>query len=141
MIRYVDVYKDRYQIAPTLIPYRQGLQPETHEVALGGMLLQKIDTDPSLDLSDNIRSGNTLSNNHLSDQYFQHQCSNPSFGLSWAKDTDKVQQEHQEKDLGSRFGADLPKVSDDFILFLQNLIAKLERSEQGGHCVIRISFI
>ena len=61
-----------------------------------------------------------------------YQCSNPPFGMSWAKDASAVQLEHKEKGLNGRFGAGLPKASDGSMLFLQNLISKLELPENGG---------
>lgn len=132
MMNYVEGYKDRYNVAPVLVPYGQELQPETHAVALGSMLLKKLESDPSRDLSQNIKLGSTLSQDHYSGQYFHYQCSNPPFGMSWAKDAAKVQQEYNEKGFTGRFGAGLPKASDGSMLFLQNLISKLEKPENGG---------
>ena len=40
MMNYVDGFKDRYKVAPVLVPHGQELQPETHAVALGSMLLK-----------------------------------------------------------------------------------------------------
>lgn len=132
MMNYVEGYKDRYNVAPVLVPYGQELQPETHAVALGSMLLKKLESDPSRDLSQNIKLGSTLSQDHYSGQHFHYQCSNPPFGMSWAKDAAKVQQEYSEKGFTGRFGAGLPKASDGSMLFLQNLISKLEKPENGG---------
>lgn len=132
MMNYIDGFKDRYKVAPVLVPHGQELQPETHAVALGSMLLKKLESDPSRDLSQNIKLGSTLSNDFFSGQRFHYQCSNPPFGMSWAKDASAVQLEYKEKGLNGRFGAGLPKVSDGSMLFLQNLISKLELPENGG---------
>ena len=132
MMNYVDGFKDRYKVAPVLIPHGQELQPETHAVALGSMLLKKLESEPSRDLSQNIKLGSTLSNDFFAGQRFHYQCSNPPFGMSWAKDASAVQSEHKEKGLSGRFGAGLPKASDGSMLFLQNLISKLELPENGG---------
>lgn len=132
MMNYVDGFKDRYKVAPVLVPHGQELQPETHAVALGSMLLKKLESDPSRDLSQNIKLGSTLSNDLFAGQRFHYQCSNPPFGMSWAKDASAVQLEHKEKGLNGRFGAGLPKASDGSMLFLQNLISKLERPQNGG---------
>ena len=75
MMNYVEGYKDRYNVAPVLVPYGQELQPETHAVALGSMLLKKLESDPSRDLSQNIKLGSTLSQDHYSGQHFHYQCS------------------------------------------------------------------
>ncbi|MGQ5719646.1 type I restriction-modification system subunit M [Pseudochrobactrum asaccharolyticum] len=132
MMNYVDGMKNRYSIPPVLIPYGQELQPETHAVALGSMLLKKLKSDPSRDLSQNIKLGSTLSADQFPDLKFHYQCSNPPFGMSWAKDASKVQQENKEKGMTGRFGAGLPKSSDGSMLFLQNLISKLEAPRNGG---------
>lgn len=132
MMNYVDGMKNRYSIPPVLIPYGQELQPETHAVALGSMLLKKLKSDPSRDLSQNIKLGSTLSADQFPDLKFHYQCSNPPFGMSWAKDASKVQQEHKEKGMDGRFGAGLPKSSDGSMLFLQNLVSKLEAPLNGG---------
>ncbi|WP_327858361.1 class I SAM-dependent DNA methyltransferase [Acinetobacter guillouiae] len=132
MMNYVEGYKDRYNVAPVLVPYGQELEPQTHAVALGSMLLKKLESDPSRDLSQNIKQGSTLSNDHFSGQRFHYQCSNPPFGKKWEKDAKEVQQEHNEKGFTGRFGAGLPKITDGSMLFLQNLIAKLEKPENGG---------
>ncbi|SDC25836.1 type I restriction-modification system subunit M [Acinetobacter boissieri] len=131
MMNYIDGLKDRYKVAPALIPFGQEIQPETHAVALGSMLLKKLESDPSRDLSQNIKLGSTLSNDQYMGKRFHYQCSNPPFGMSWAKDAKFVQKEHNEGKSG-RFGAGLPKSSDGSMLFLQNLISKLELPENGG---------
>lgn len=132
VMNYVDSYRDRYGSAPTLIPFGQEIQPETHAVALGAMLLKKLPTDPNRDLSTNIKLGSTLSNDHFAGQRFHYQCSNPPFGMKWEKDAKVVEREHKEKGFEGRFGAGLPAVSDGSMLFLQNLAAKLELPSNGG---------
>jgi len=107
---------------------------------LGSMLLKKLDSDPSRDLSQNIKLGSTLSNDLFAGQRFHYQCSNPPFGKKWEKDAAVVQQEHNEKGFSGRFGAGLPKISDGSMLFLQNLISKLEKPEnEGGRGAIVLS--
>ena len=132
MMNYVDNFKDRYKVAPVLVPHGQELQKETHAVALGSILLKKLESDPSRDLSKNIKLGNTLSNDLFAGQHFHYQCSNPPFGMKWSNDAEAVELERKEKGFNGRFGAGLPKVSDGSMLFLQNLISKLELPENGG---------
>lgn len=132
MMNHVATFKDNSKVAPVLIPYGQELQPETHAVALGSMLLKKLESDPSRDLSQNIKQGSTLSDDKFRDKRFHYQCSNPPFGMSWAKDADAVQKEYKDEKANGRFEAGLPKVSDGSMLFLQNLVSKLETPENGG---------
>ncbi|OOS01431.1 restriction endonuclease subunit M [Canicola haemoglobinophilus] len=129
MMNYVNSFKQQDKIAPTLVPHGQELQPETYAVALGSMLLKKVESNPDQDLSANIKLGSTLSNDQFANQRFHYQCSNPPFGMSWGKDAEAVQKETAE---GQRFSAGLPNVGDGSMLFLQNLVAKLERVENGG---------
>lgn len=132
IMNYADSYKDQYGVAPTLVPFGQEIQPETHAVALGSMLLKKLSTDPNRDLSANIKLGSTLSDDQFAGQRFHYQCSNPPFGMKWESDAKAVEREYKEKGLGGRFGAGLPAVSDGSMLFLQNLASKLELPSNGG---------
>lgn len=132
IMNYADSYQDRYGVAPTLIPFGQEIQPETHAVALGSMLLKKLTSDPNRDLSKNIKLGSTLSDDQFAGQRFHYQCSNPPFGMKWESDAKAVEREYKEKGLGGRFGAGLPAVSDGSMLFLQNLASKLELPSNGG---------
>lgn len=129
MMNYVESFKQQDKIAPTLVPYGQELTPGTYAVALGSMLLKRLEREPSRDLSANIKLGNTLSHDQFSNQRFHYQCSNPPFGKSWGKEAENVQKETGE---GQRFHAGLPNVDDGSMLFLQNLISKLETPENGG---------
>lgn len=132
IMNYADSYKDQYGVAPTLIPFGQEIEPKTHAVALGSMLLKKLTTDPNRDLSKNIKLGSTLSDDQFAGQRFHYQCSNPPFGMKWESDAKAVEREYKEKGLGGRFGAGLPAVSDGSMLFLQNLASKLELPSNGG---------
>lgn len=132
VMNYADTYRERYGFMPTLVPFGQELIPETHAVALGSMLLKKLPTDPYRDLSQNIKLGSTLSDDHFVGRRFHYQCSNPPFGKKWENDAKIVEREHKEKGFEGRFGAGLPAVSDGSMLFLQNLVAKLELPSLGG---------
>lgn len=132
IMNYADSYQDQFGVAPTLIPFGQEIQPETHAVALGSMLLKRLTTDPNRDLSKNIKLGSTLSDDQFAGQRFHYQCSNPPFGMKWESDAKAVEREYKEKGLQGRFGAGLPAVSDGSMLFLQNLATKLELPSNGG---------
>ena len=131
MMNHVETYKDRYKVAPVLVPHGQELQPETHAVALGNMLLKRLEKDLSRDLSANIKLGSTLSNDQYEGKRFHYQCANPPYGMKWDKDSAAVKAE-QKLGFAGRFGAGTPKSSDGSMLFLQNLVAKLETPENGG---------
>ncbi|SFK71880.1 type I restriction enzyme M protein [Methylocapsa palsarum] len=130
-MEHVQNLRDRYSIAPVVVPYGQELEPETHAVCLAGMLLKTLESDPGRDLSKNIKLGSTLSNDQHPDRF--HYCvSNPPFGKPWQKDQPAVVREHSDRKFEGRFGPKLPRVSDGSMLFLLHLVSKLEVPERGG---------
>lgn len=131
-MEHVQNLRDRYSIAPVVVPYGQELEPETHAVCLAGMLLKTLDADPGRDLSKNIKLGSTLSNDQHADERFHYVISNPPFGKKWEADQAAVVREHSEKKFEGRFGPKLPRVSDGSMLFLLHLVSKLELPERGG---------
>lgn len=131
-MEHVQNLRDRYSIAPVVVPYGQELEPETHAVCLAGMLLKTLESDPGRDLSRNIKLGSTLSNDQFADERFHYCISNPPFGKKWEKDQTAVIREHDEKKFEGRFGPKLPRVSDGSMLFLLHLVSKLEVPELGG---------
>lgn len=131
-MEHVDNLRDRYSIAPVIVPYGQELEPETHAVCLGSMLLKTLESDPGRDLSRNIALGSTLSEDQFADERFHYCVSNPPFGKKWEMDQAAVQREHDEKKFEGRFGPKLPRINDGSMLFLMNLVSKLELPEKGG---------
>jgi len=131
-MEHIDSLRDRYSVAPVIVPHGQELEPETHAVCLAGMLLKTLETDPGRDLSKNIRLGSTLSDDHFAGERFNYCVSNPPFGKKWEMDQAAVTREHREKGFDGRFGPKLPGIGDGSMLFLQHLVSKLESPERGG---------
>ena len=75
---------------------------------------------------DNIKFGNTLTNDKFSDgnRKFDYMITNPPYGESWKGEKEKIKNESNEYD--GRFYAGLPRVSDSSLLFLQHMISKME---------------
>jgi type I restriction enzyme M protein len=130
-MNHISDYGSRYKVPPVLVPYGQELEPETHAVCVAGMLIKRLESDPERDLSQNIKQGSTLSNDKFAGERFHYCLSNPPFGKDWSKDKDVVVKEHELKNQG-RFGAGLPRINDGSMLFLMNLVHKLELPENGG---------
>jgi len=101
------------EFSPTarIIPFGQELDPETHALALISMMIQGFDTD-------NIKQGNTLSDDQLSDKKFHYGLANPPFGIKWEKAKAAVEAERESLGYSGRFGAGLPKISDGSMLEL-----------------------
>jgi type I restriction enzyme M protein len=131
-MEHVQSLQDRYGTAPTLVPYGQELESETHAVCLASMLLKTLKSDPGRDLSQNIKLGSTLSADKFCHDKFHYCVSNPPFGKKWELDQAEVVREHRDQKFEGRFGPKLPRVSDGSMLFLLHLLSKLEDPEKGG---------
>lgn len=106
-----------------IVLYGQEKQPETWAIGASDMLLKG--ENPN-----NIKYGNTLTNDQLSDEKFDYMLSNPPFGVDWKKDKDDV-----KKDT-SRFPKDMnPRVSDGATLFLQHMISKMHPPDKGNSSI------
>lgn len=109
----------------SLSAFGQELNPESYAICKADMLIkgQKVD---------NIKLGNTLSNDQLRNDKFDYILSNPPFGVDWKKIQKYITDEHTQKGFEGRFGAGLPRVSDGSLLFLMHLISKMRPQHEGG---------
>lgn len=98
--------------------FGQELNPETFAIAKADMLIRGGN-------SDNMRQGNTLSDDKFKDYTFDYIISNPPFGIEWKVEKNAVEAEAKLGDMG-RFSVGLPKISDGQMLFDLNGIAKLK---------------
>lgn len=105
--------------------FGQELNPESFAICKADMLIKGQSID-------NIKLGNTLSDDQLYDKQFDYMLSNPPFGVDWKKVEKKVKDEHSLKGFNGRFGPGLPRVSDGSLLFLMHLIAKMKSSKENG---------
>ncbi len=80
----------------------------------------------------NIKKGNSISEDKLSNEKFDYLITNPPFGVKWEKFAKPVKAEHEQLGHGGRFGAGLPSVGDGSFLFLMHLMSKMKRPEDGG---------
>ncbi len=85
--------------------------------------------------ADNMRYGDTLSDDKFKDFQFDYCISNPPFGIDWKREEKAVKDENKLGDKG-RFCAGLPKISDGQMLFLQNSVAKL-KEDTGRMAIIQ----
>lgn len=109
----------------SLSAFGQELNPESYAICKADMLIkgQKVD---------NIKLGNTLSNDQLRTDKFDYMLSNPPFGVDWKKIQKFINDEHNDKGFEGRFGAGLPRVSDGSLLFLMHLVSKMRPQHEGG---------
>lgn len=98
--------------------YGQEINNETYAIAKSDMLIKGGDAE-------NMKWGDTLSQDKFGGYEFDYIISNPPFGIDWKKEKEVVEKEHALGELG-RFEAGLPAISDGQMLFLQNGIKKLK---------------
>ena len=108
--------------------YGQELLDESFAICQADMLMKGQNPD-------NIRLGNTLTQDRFNGEKIRFLISNPPFGVTWKDEEKKVK---EEADLGfdGRFGAGTPRVSDGSLLFLQNMISKMYDDEEGSRIAI-----
>lgn len=104
--------------------FGQELNPETYAVCNSDMLIKGQNPDQ-------IKFGNSFSQDGLKDEKFDYMLSNPPFGVEWKKVEAEIKKEHEKQGFNGRFGAGLPRISDGSFLFLQHMISKM-RSKNGG---------
>ncbi|MDB4818320.1 type I restriction-modification system subunit M [Acidimicrobiales bacterium] len=118
-----------------LTVYGQELNDETYAICRSDMMLKGQDAS-------NIARGNSLKSpspgddSDKGDQHagarFDYLLANPPFGVEWKKVADSVKAEHETLGYGGRYGAGLPRINDGSFLFLQHMISKMKRPEDGG---------
>lgn len=110
-------YIDETDSVTTINTYGQELNSESYAICKASILLKG--QEPN-----NIKLGNTLSNDQFTSNKFDYLLSHPPFGLFWKAIERDIKEEHQKGHHG-RFGAGLPRVSDGSLLFLMHLVNKM----------------
>ena len=98
--------------------FGQEINPSTYAIAKSDMLIKGEDPE-------NMKLGDTLSNDQFKGYTFDYIISNPPFGISWKPQQKVIQNESKLGDKG-RFGIGVPSVSDGQMLFNLNGISKLK---------------
>jgi len=97
--------------------FGQEFNPSTFAIAKADMMIRG--GDPN-----NMRFGDTLSDDQFKGYTFKYIISNPPFGIDWKREQKAVEAEAALGELG-RFAPGLPKISDGQQLFVLNGLAKL----------------
>lgn len=107
--------------------FGQEFNPSTFAIAKADMMIRS--GDPN-----NMRFGNTLSEDQFPGFTFQYIISNPPFGIDWKREQKAVEAEAARGEMG-RFAPGLPKISDGQQLFVLNGLAKL--ANKGKMAIIQ----
>lgn len=104
--------------AASITEFGQELNEQTFAIAKANLLIKGGNAD-------NMRHGDTLSNDQFSGYKFDYIISNPPFGIEWKNEKKDVEDEHNMGELG-RFAPGLPAIGDSQQLFMLNGVAKLK---------------
>ena len=102
----------------SLTEFGQELNEHTFAIAKANMLIKGGNAE-------NMKHGNTLSDDKFEGYKFDYIISNPPFGIEWKNEKSAVEAESKRGDAG-RFGAGLPAIGDSQQLFVLNGVAKLK---------------
>ena len=98
--------------------FGQEFNPSTFAIAKADMMIRGGNPD-------NMRFGDTLSEDKFTDYNFRYIISNPPFGIDWKREQKAVEKEAAKGEEG-RFAPGLPKISDGQQLFVLNGLKKLD---------------
>jgi len=125
MLSVAEEYLNEFNPDARLEVFGQELNPESYAICKSDMLIKG-------QKADNIKLGNSLSNDQLTGQKFDYMLTNPPFGVEWKKVQKAVKDEYEQLGFGGRFGAGLPRISDGSLLFLLHFISKMKKNGSAG---------
>ncbi|MFD9040704.1 type I restriction-modification system subunit M [Streptomyces bottropensis] len=118
----------------TVEVYGQELNPESWAICRSDLMIKGQDPE-------NIRFGNSFSDDGHARRKFDYLLANPPFGVEWKKVKEEVEYEHKSLGDVGRFGAGLPRINDGSLLFLQHMISKMKPVDVNGGGGSRIAIV
>jgi type I restriction enzyme M protein len=125
MISVSQAYLRELNPTAQLIGYGQELNAETYALCRADMMMKG-------ERASNFMLGNSFSEDAFKGQRYDYLLANPPFGVEWKKVQQVIEDERSKLGFAGRFGAGLPRINDGSFLFLQHMISKLKRPEEGG---------
>ncbi|MBY6836774.1 SAM-dependent DNA methyltransferase [Clostridium botulinum] len=126
MLSVAEDYLKKLNKDAELIAFGQEINDQTYAICKADMLIKG-------ENANNIKNGNTLSDDQFKEDKYDYILSNPPFGREWKNDKKAVEDE-AKLGFAGRFGAGLPAVGDGQMLFLETAIAKMK--PQGSRIAI-----
>jgi len=118
MLSVAEEYVQELNPGARLELFGQELNDESYAVCKSDMLIKGFNPN-------NIRMGDSFTNDQFADEKFDYMLSNPPFGVEWKPAQKFIEDEHDKKGFAGRFGAGLPRISDGAMLFIQHMISKM----------------
>jgi type I restriction enzyme M protein len=132
MLSVAEARLNFYNTNARLSAFGQELNDESYAICKGDMVIKGQNVE-------NIKQGNTLSNDAFEGKKFDLMFSNPPYGVEWKKVQESVEDEYRKHGFKGRFGPGLPRVGDGQMLFLLHLVSKmqdLEKNPNGSRIAI-----
>jgi type I restriction enzyme M protein len=104
--------------------FGQELNDESYAICKADMMIKGQNPE-------NIKRGNSFSEDGHSGGRFDYMLSNPPFGVEWKKVEKAIRDEYEGQGFSGRFGAGLPRINDGSLLFLQHMLSKMRPAEKG----------
>jgi type I restriction enzyme M protein len=130
MLAEAQNYLREHHTEAALYVYGQEYNKRAFATAASDALMKEVDHNG---LGDNVRFGDSFTDDQFAGQKFDYFLTNPPFGADWKKQQREIQQEYDQQGFDGRFGAGLPRVNDGSLLFLQHMISKFEPVRPADH--------
>ncbi len=130
MLAEAQNYLREHHGAARLYGYGQDYNNRAFATAASDMLMKQVDHNGG---GDNIRFGDSFTEDQFDGEAFDYFLTNPPFGVDWKRQKSEILGEHERLGLGGRFGAGLPRVNDGSLLFLQHMWHKREPLRPTEH--------
>ena len=102
---------------PVITTFGQELNEQSYAIAKSEALV-------SGENAENIKLGNSFTQDRFPTSRFNYIMANPPYGVTWKKDQDFIIEESQNPD--GRFYAGTPRTSDGQLLFIQHMLSKMK---------------
>ncbi|MGV8081750.1 MAG: N-6 DNA methylase [Syntrophales bacterium] len=113
-----------------LFVYGQDYNKRAFATAASDMLMKQVDHNGG---NDNIRFGDSFTDDQFAGDCFDYFLTNPPFGVDWKKQQKDIVRQHEKLGFAGRFGPGLPRVNDGSLLFLLHMIDKFEPVRPAAH--------
>ncbi len=120
--------------AARLKVFGQELNAESYAICKADMLIKGQEAD-------NIKYGNSFTEDGLPELSADYLISNPPFGVDWSKAEKKIRDEHTQRGHGGRFGPGLPRKNDGSLLFLLHMLSKMKPVSPTGEGGSRLAIV
>lgn len=122
-----EYIKERLHSGAFIQLYGQEINDESYAVCKSDLLISGAEDD-----ADHIKLGSSFSDDAYSRDKFRFMLSNPPYGNDWGGGSDYGYIISDMTTANSRFAVGVPRTSDGQMLFLQQMIAKMRKPEEGG---------